>query len=152
MHASLLGFGTLALLVASRPLASAVGLRDPFCDGAPVSIWSLSGGVAVLGDMAIKGGVAEKRRRLRSRSASTCGAGEFGLSSALGNRPLVCRRGRSGGARTEIMRSVSSQKVESGESRSGGESVGVERVAGRSGRCCLAMSSDCVAVAGKDVD
>lgn len=53
MHASLLVFGTLALSVASRPLASAVGLRDPFRDRALVSIWSLSGGVAVLGDMAI---------------------------------------------------------------------------------------------------
>lgn len=51
IHASLLGFGTFALSVASRPMASAVGLQEPFCDGAFASIRSFSGGVAVLGDM-----------------------------------------------------------------------------------------------------
>lgn len=91
MHASLLGFGTLALSMASRPLTSTVGLGDPFCDGALVSIRSLSGGVAAFVDMAIEGGVAEKRRRSKSRSASTCGADEFGLSNAsgIGRRSLA---------------------------------------------------------------
>lgn len=51
IHASLFGLGTFALSGASRPLASTVGLREPFCDCAFVSIRSFCGGEAVLGDM-----------------------------------------------------------------------------------------------------